>query len=502
MLPESTLRRPRSLFAIILVTLCMTLFLSYTRIISSSFLLLQEVVEPSEVFQAPVVNYTEQERKDYSSIFKGLPPMSYGTAQRPPMTGMPDKLVDSLPEELVPAVASSYFSKSPAQRLVFVGDVHGHKKALEDLLAKVAFDRSKGDHLIFTGDLVNKGPDSAGVVALAMELGAHAVRGNHEDRILLTHAAMAAENAVDVTEALNTFKIEGDEEEGGEAADPRASLAAYKAAEASLSKGDRRDRETARSLSPDQIAWLAGLPLVLQVGAVPAGASDPAFENVLVCHAGLVPNVSLEDQDPWAVMNMRTIVYPLDELRRDAVREYLVQKARRLVGGNRGALASAQLVDEATVTREMEKILKMQGLEGRQGGDAGLPSSGREGFYWYEEWSRFQEQLAKKAKKEQKEDKKKKNKQKSKAEDAEDAEAEKHRKERQPVTTVVYGHDAKSGLRVPREYGKGKKGYTFGLDSGCVYGKNLTALVIKVKKDKAVHEIVQVDCEQAVDLDD
>lgn len=487
MLSDSTLRNPRNLFAIVLGTLCLTLFLSYTRIKSSSFSLLQEVVEPSDEFQVPIVTFTEQDREEYSSIFEKLPPMSYGTTHRPPMTGMPDKLIDSLPEQFVPAVTSA--KSNGARRLIFVGDVHGHKKPLEDLLAKVGFDNKNGDHLIFTGDLVNKGPDSAGVVALAMKLGAHSVRGNHEDRVLLTHAAMTAENNIDVTKAFKNFKIKEGEEE--EEQDPQISLSKYQAAEAALSKGDTQDRETARSLSSDQLAWLASLPLILHIGAVPLGADEPFFENILVCHAGLVPNVSLEDQDPWAVMNMRTIVYPVDELRRDAVKTFLKEKAKRLSGGNRGALAAAQSVDEADVDRELSKIMKMQGLEDREGGDAGLPSSGREGYYWYEEWSRFQEKLAKKAKKDHKK--------KTKAEaEAEDVEAEKHKKERHPVTTVVYGHDAKSGLRVPKEYGKGKKGYTFGLDSGCVYGRNLTALVIEMKKGKAVHEIVQVDCEQAV----
>lgn len=47
--------------------------------------------------------------------------------------------------------------------------------------------------------------------------------------------------------------------------------------------------------------------------------------------------------------------------------------------------------------------------------------------------------------------------------------------------TVVYGHDAKSGLSL--------KEYTKGLDSGCVKGGKLTALVVS---DGGHQEIVQV----------
>lgn len=54
---------------------------------------------------------------------------------------------------------------------------------MEALLEKVAF-LPENDHLIFVGDMINKGPDSVGVVELARKYGASAVRGNHEDRIL------------------------------------------------------------------------------------------------------------------------------------------------------------------------------------------------------------------------------------------------------------------------------------------------------------------------------
>ena len=68
------------------------------------------------------------------------------------------------------------------------------KDALVDLLAKVKFDE-KNDHLVLAGDMISKGPDSPGVVDLAMKLGATGIRGNHENRVILTHADMVAEHA-------------------------------------------------------------------------------------------------------------------------------------------------------------------------------------------------------------------------------------------------------------------------------------------------------------------
>jgi predicted phosphodiesterase len=64
-------------------------------------------------------------------------------------------------------------------RTLVIGDVHGCSHELDELLALAEF-----DEVVFVGDLVRKGPDSAGVVHRARELGARAVRGNH-DHILL-----------------------------------------------------------------------------------------------------------------------------------------------------------------------------------------------------------------------------------------------------------------------------------------------------------------------------
>lgn len=51
--------------------------------------------------------------------------------------------------------------------------------------------------------------------------------------------------------------------------------------------------------------------------------------------------------------------------------------------------------------------------------------------------------------------------------------------------TVVYGHDAKTGLKI--------RSYTKGLDSGCVKGGKLTALVIE---DGGKQSLVQVHCRE------
>ncbi len=53
-------------------------------------------------------------------------------------------------------------------RLLAVGDIHGCRNLLDDLLKEVAPD--EGDRLVFLGDYVDRGPDSRGVIDRLLEL--------------------------------------------------------------------------------------------------------------------------------------------------------------------------------------------------------------------------------------------------------------------------------------------------------------------------------------------
>lgn len=75
-------------------------------------------------------------------------------------------------------------------RVYAIGDVHGRLDLLHELLEKIAADDARRgnaeSHLIMLGDLVNRGPDSAGVVALVQSLNAaettvQLIKGNHEE---------------------------------------------------------------------------------------------------------------------------------------------------------------------------------------------------------------------------------------------------------------------------------------------------------------------------------
>lgn len=72
-------------------------------------------------------------------------------------------------------------------RLLAIGDIHGCRRQLQGLLAQVK--PAAGDRLVFLGDYVDRGPDSAGVIADLIALGktfpgSIFLRGNHEEMLL------------------------------------------------------------------------------------------------------------------------------------------------------------------------------------------------------------------------------------------------------------------------------------------------------------------------------
>lgn len=214
------------------------------------------------------------------SVMEG-PVGDYAAHSQPKFTDM--VLVQTLDQSLVPTSGHHTDRKG---RLVIVGDVHGMKKELVELLDKVDFDR-KTDHLILTGDMISKGPDSAGVLDLIMELGASAVRGNHEDRILLAHAGLHSK------EVQLDFDPTVDESTGRDEKLADSEIYSH--------KGEVKDRVLAKQLGRKHIEWLKKCPVILRVGEI------EGMGQVLVVHAGLVPGINLNAQDPYFVMNMRTI---------------------------------------------------------------------------------------------------------------------------------------------------------------------------------------------------
>ena len=143
-----------------------------------------------------------------------------------------------------------------------VGDVHGCLPELTELLDKAKYDPSR-IRLIFVGDLVDRGPDSKGVVDLVRSLNAECIRANHEDRLIryFRHELIRKETGQKNPVYLSEHK-----------------QAVYK------------------SLSEDDLVWMASLPYTTNI-------SDKAY----AVHAGCEPNKHFIDQDPDQLIRCRYV---------------------------------------------------------------------------------------------------------------------------------------------------------------------------------------------------
>jgi serine/threonine protein phosphatase 1 len=83
------------------------------------------------------------------------------------------------------------------EEIYVVGDVHGCPTALDRLLDELAV--TEDDLVVFVGDLVRKGPDSAGVVERVREApNMVTVRGNNEEKLLRGEKELPALSAEDL----------------------------------------------------------------------------------------------------------------------------------------------------------------------------------------------------------------------------------------------------------------------------------------------------------------
>jgi hypothetical protein len=135
---------------------------------------------------------------------------------------------------------------------VIVGDVHGCTGELEELLEQLRFSADR-DRLVFVGDLVVRGPDPHGALALARRLGARVVLGNHEAKLL------------------------GWRRRGKPLPTEHERLA--------------------HALSEDEWRMLEAMPLWV----------DLPEHGVRVVHAGVEPGVAIERIPPEALLKMRTL---------------------------------------------------------------------------------------------------------------------------------------------------------------------------------------------------
>lgn len=172
------------------------------------------------------------------------------------------------------------------RRIYAIGDIHGRLDLLDQLLLKIEADDARRGNantgLIFLGDLVDRGPDSAGVVERVRALCAErtdtrCLAGNHEEIFLGAH-----EGDGELIRLL--LRVGGWE-----------TLLSYGLkAEAIDEAGIAELAEMIqRAVPPEHIAFLRGLDEYVVEG------------DYVFVHAGIRPGVALEQQSPRDLRWMR-----------------------------------------------------------------------------------------------------------------------------------------------------------------------------------------------------
>ena len=153
-----------------------------------------------------------------------------------------------------------------SNKIFIIGDVHGCLDELKSLVAKASNDRNGGmlfRSVVLVGDLCNKGPYSSQVIQYVREQPYwYSIRGNHDNAAL----------------------------------------------EAALGDTDRLSREQyswVKELSDEDVEWIANLPYTIRI---PMDKSIfPLWRggDALVVHAGLLPNVGIEEQHVKTMVTVR-----------------------------------------------------------------------------------------------------------------------------------------------------------------------------------------------------
>ena len=167
----------------------------------------------------------------------------------------------------------------PGARAYAVGDIHGRLDLLDQLLGKIEDDIAQRPAdkvaLVFLGDLIDRGPASAGVIERLRTLNGFPARasfllGNHEEMFL---RAIDGEPGV----AHDWLRFGGDACAESYGLSPLSLEAAEDARAAELLSG---------AVPAEHLAFLRGF------------GDSVSFGDYLFVHAGIRPGIAIEDQDP------------------------------------------------------------------------------------------------------------------------------------------------------------------------------------------------------------
>lgn len=179
----------------------------------------------------------------------------------------------------LPVVKNGYRGTN-SNKILVVGDVHGCMAELQSLVEIAMRDHNDDrpfSFIILVGDLCNKGPRSADVIRWARTTPTVlSVRGNHDDGAL----AAALGDQVRRQKKKYRWVMEGE------------------------GLTDHRVAADRIALSDDDVVWLSQLPYTLTIPGWYLGEE----QDTVIVHAGLIPNVPLEDQSISTMITIREVL--------------------------------------------------------------------------------------------------------------------------------------------------------------------------------------------------
>ncbi|KAI9512020.1 Metallo-dependent phosphatase [Russula earlei] len=329
------------------------------------------------------------------------------------------------------------------------------KSSLDNLLRQLSYNK-KNDTLIHIGDIITKGPHTGSLAVLSFmsKNNITGIRGNHDQKVIEWRAWIEWIRGLEAG-AGSRWLVELEEkwEEGNLGGELEKDKDTEAWVGTQMSAG-RKDHEwwtkvprgwklfsdhyrVARAMSKADYEYLLSLPLMLHVPS----------EHAFLVHAGLLP------YDPTISITSKR--QPL---------AHLPRLSSGLLGGRIPMLRNAQelaILDDIKPNKNPWVVLNMRNLRK----DNTISRKTNKGKAWTEAWNGMMSRC-----------------------DGFEPGA----KGSLPChpSTVVYGHTASRGLDVHR--------WTVGLDTGCVYGRQLTALILG--KGHPHQEAVSLGARESSDL--
>lgn len=183
--------------------------------------------------------------------------------------------------------------KESKQRLILIGDVHGHYQPFKNLLKKVNFN-NKTDHLLLLGDFITKGPHSIKMLDYLIEHKIDCIIGNHEYYVMNNYARF---HNLDPPYFIGS-------EDGNK-----------NVFETSGGFNDDPEYLLAKKLQPHHIEYINQCAVIKTLGPVPqhktSNEGSHKYSDGIAVHGGLRWDIpDLEEQPAVECLEMRSLIGP------------------------------------------------------------------------------------------------------------------------------------------------------------------------------------------------